>query len=96
MKENRSSDYYGVFCIAIQLKQNHRELDVLWDKALKLYDEFRNSKLKRHLRFEDVNYIELPVSFNSSNKCGDFYLYGTREFNLLMKIIDYRLTPQNV
>ena len=44
MKENRSSDYYGVFCIAIQLKQNHRELDVLWDKALKLYDEFRNSK----------------------------------------------------
>ena len=44
MKENRLSDYYGVFCIAIQLEQNHRELDVLWDKALKLYDEFRNSK----------------------------------------------------
>ena len=44
MKENRSSDYYGVFCIAIQLEQNHRELDVLWDKALKLYDEFKNSE----------------------------------------------------
>jgi arginine/lysine/ornithine decarboxylase len=44
MKENRLSDYYGVFCIAIQLEQNHRELDVLWDKALKLYDEFQNSK----------------------------------------------------
>lgn len=43
MKENKLSDYYGVFCIAIQLEQNHRELDVLWDKALKLYDEFRNS-----------------------------------------------------
>jgi arginine/lysine/ornithine decarboxylase len=44
MKENRLSDYYGVFCIAIQLEQNHRELDVLWDKALKLYDEFKNSE----------------------------------------------------
>jgi arginine/lysine/ornithine decarboxylase len=44
MKENRLSDYYGVFCIAIQLEQNTRELDVLWDKALKLYDEFQNSK----------------------------------------------------
>ena len=44
MKENRLSDYYGVFCIAIQLEQNHRELDVLWDKALKLYDEFQNSE----------------------------------------------------
>jgi hypothetical protein len=31
-------------CIAAQLEQNNRELDVLWDKALKLYDEFQNSK----------------------------------------------------
>jgi len=44
MKENRLSDYYGVFCIAIQLSPNTRELDVLWDKALKLYDEFKNSE----------------------------------------------------
>ena len=44
MKENRlSNNNYGVFCIAAQLEQNNRELDVLWDKALKLYDEFRNS-----------------------------------------------------
>jgi hypothetical protein len=40
MKENRlSNNNYGVFCIAAQLEQNNRELDVLWDKALKLYDE---------------------------------------------------------
>jgi hypothetical protein len=45
MKENRlSNNNYGVFCIAAQLEQNNRELDVLWDKALKLYDEFQNSK----------------------------------------------------
>jgi hypothetical protein len=45
MKENRlSNNNYGVFCIAAQLEQNNRELDVLWDKAIKLYDEFRNSK----------------------------------------------------
>lgn len=44
MEENRLSDYYGVFCIAIQLEQNHRELDVLWNKALKLYGKFKNSE----------------------------------------------------
>ena len=52
MKENRLSDYYGVFCIAIQLEQNHRELDVLWDKALKLYDEFRNSEFNNSEKSE--------------------------------------------
>jgi hypothetical protein len=32
------------FVLLHQLEQNTRELDVLWDKALKLYDEFQNSK----------------------------------------------------
>lgn len=58
-------------------------------------NEFRNNKFKRHSRFDSVNYIELPVSFYGSNKCGDFYLYGIRELNLLTKIIDYKLKPQN-
>lgn len=58
-------------------------------------NEFRNNKLKRHVRFDNINYIELPVNFHGSNKCGDFYLYGTREINLLTKIIDYKLNPQN-
>jgi hypothetical protein len=44
---------YGVFCIAAQLEQNDRELDVLWDKALKLYDEFINSE------FNDFEQSEL-------------------------------------
>ena len=34
--------YYGVFCIAIQLK-NNRDNDVRWSKALKLYDKFIDS-----------------------------------------------------
>jgi len=33
---------YGVFCIAIQLK-NNRDNDVRWSKALKLYDKFIDS-----------------------------------------------------
>jgi hypothetical protein len=37
-------ELYGVFCIAAQLEQNNRELDILWAKAIKLYDEFLNSE----------------------------------------------------
>ena len=45
MAENQSlNSSYGVFCIAAQLEQNNRGLDVVWDKAIKLYDEFRNSR----------------------------------------------------
>lgn len=84
-----------VYGIDILIKQQEKLFGVNLYTNTKNANEFRNNKLKRHLRFEDVNYIELPVSFNGSNKCGDFYLYGIREFNLLMKIIDYRLTPQN-
>jgi hypothetical protein len=43
----------------------------------------RRKKMYRHTKFENVNYIELPVNFNGSNKCGDFYLYGTNELELI-------------
>jgi len=45
---------YSIFCMAMVMeKQNTKELDVWWDKAIKLYDEFANSE------FNDFNQSEL-------------------------------------
>ena len=45
---------YGVFCMAMVMeKHNTMELDVWWDKAIELYDEFVNSE------FNDFNQSEL-------------------------------------
>jgi hypothetical protein len=45
---------YSIFCIASQLLEgNERDLDVIWETATKLYDEFLNSK------FNDYNKSEL-------------------------------------
>ena len=43
---------YGVFCIAAQLEQNNRELDIVWDKAIQLHDEFRNSRFNNFEKSE--------------------------------------------
>jgi hypothetical protein len=40
-------NYYGVFCIASQLKEE-RNLDVIWETAIKLYDEFLISEYNDH------------------------------------------------
>jgi hypothetical protein len=51
---NSYSDSYGVFCMAMVMeKHNTMELDVWWDKAIELYDEFVNSE------FNDFNQSEL-------------------------------------
>lgn len=39
----------------------------------------RNKKENRHILYENVYYIELPVEFNGSVIIGDFFLYGDRE-----------------
>ena len=45
---------YGVFCMAMVMeKHNTMKLDVWWDKAIELYDEFVNSE------FNDFNQSEL-------------------------------------
>ena len=47
---------YGIFCIAMAMNkedQNTRQMDVWWDKAIELYDEFVNSE------FNDYNQSEL-------------------------------------
>jgi hypothetical protein len=38
---------YGIFCIAMAMDvedQNTRQLDIWWERATKLYDEFIDSK----------------------------------------------------
>lgn len=45
---------YSIFCMTMVMeKQNTKELDVWWDKAIELYDEFANSE------FNDFNQSEL-------------------------------------
>jgi hypothetical protein len=47
----------------------------------------REKKVSRHTPFENVQYVELPVKFNGSFKCGNFFLYGEVELNKIKKII---------
>lgn len=47
----------------------------------------REKKQSRHEKFENVNYVELPVDFKGSITCGKFFLYGEREFNQMCSII---------
>lgn len=53
MKTNHQNSY-GVFCIAMAINNdNERELDWLWEDAIRLYDIFLSSK------FNDVSKSEL-------------------------------------
>lgn len=49
--------------------------------------EGRMKKTNRHGVFDDVIYIELPVSFSGSKKCGEFFLYSMRETSRLIETI---------
>jgi len=48
----------------------------------------REKKEYRHVNFDNVHYIELPVEFKGSVKCGDFFLYGEKEFNQIQTILN--------
>jgi hypothetical protein len=50
----------------------------------------RDKKVSRHTPFDNVEYIELPVSFKGSVKCGEFFLYGQTELLQITKIL-YKL-----
>lgn len=49
----------------------------------------RKLKENRHIPFENVKYIDMPMDFEGSVKAGDFFLYGDKEyielFNTLSK-----------
>lgn len=47
----------------------------------------RSAKEDRHRHFDNVNYIELPVTFGSGFNVGYFYLYGNKEYKRLMELL---------
>lgn len=51
----------------------------------------RNNKEFRHNKSKLYNYIELPVDFKGSKKCGNFFLYGDREMSNLNRIINLKV-----
>ncbi len=47
----------------------------------------RKKKESRHTKFENVNYIELPVDFKGSVVCGKFFLYGEKEYKEILSAL---------
>jgi hypothetical protein len=43
----------------------------------------REKKETRHIKYDNIKYIELPVEFKDSLEIGDFFLYGRREVDQL-------------
>ncbi len=76
----------------LDLKEGIDLLIVFYEKfyAVNLYTDTgrahagRYKKKFRHIPFDNVNYIELPVKLKDANKKGDFFLYGENEFNRLL------------
>lgn len=77
--------------IDILIKKENKNFGVNLYTSTRRGMEFREKKSKRHTYFDDVSNIELPVDFHGSRICGNFFLYGDREMNLLSKIIDSKL-----
>ncbi|MCP4649616.1 MAG: TaqI family restriction endonuclease [PVC group bacterium] len=48
----------------------------------------RTKKHHRHEKLGDLYYIDLPVQFKGSKQCGDFFLYGEREREELLKRVN--------
>jgi hypothetical protein len=47
----------------------------------------RIKKTTRHQSFKNVTYIDLPVDFKDSTSCGNFFLYGSNEYEKVYKLI---------
>lgn len=44
----------------------------------------RQKKTLRHTNYTNIKYIDVPVDFKGSVKCGDFFLYGEREMKIII------------
>jgi hypothetical protein len=53
-------------------------------------NKYKNEKFDRHNEpFENVEYIELPLSFNTCPKSGDIFLYGNDDYINVMNYIGW-------
>jgi hypothetical protein len=55
----------------------------LYTDTKRSYDG-RKAKEHRHVQFDNVTYIEFPVTFSSCERVGDYFLYGKEEYNKLI------------
>ena len=47
----------------------------------------RKAKENRHVLFDNVRYVEMPMEFQGSVKAGAFFLYGMKEYNELYNFL---------
>jgi hypothetical protein len=53
----------------------------------------REKKEKRHKKYDNLIYIELPVEFKGSYICGDFFLYKENEYKKLINELGFVENP---
>jgi hypothetical protein len=82
---NRKLDVEEGIDLLIKLKDKLYAINLFTDTTRAHFG--REKKLLRHTPFNNVQYVELPVNFKGSVKCGDFFLYGETELNQIKKTI---------
>lgn len=96
VSERLGSSYKVVYNIDLDMKEgiDMMIVDAAGSyKAINLYTstarayQGRAKKEYRHVKFDNVSYVEFPVEFQGSEKIGDFFMYGEKEFKSLMKYL---------
>lgn len=82
----------------IDILINYKEINF----GVKLYTytenglKFRNKKDRRHLQFDNIIGVELPINLDKCKTCGDIYLYSENEMELLNKNINNSISLQTI
>jgi hypothetical protein len=93
--QNKISDSEIIYDMDLDIKDGI-DLLVIKDNKINAINLFtdtrraykgRSKKVFRHKNYENVNYLELPVQFMGSNKVGEFFLYGNRELQQILREI---------
>ena len=95
--EKNNDGYIIVYNIKLDFE---RDIDTMLIKnnrywAACLYTKTKNGKKarkwkeNRHIRFDNVSYIEFPVEFTQERQFGDFFLYGEPEVSELFFRINH-------
>jgi hypothetical protein len=82
---NRKLDIEEGIDLIIKYNSNLYAINLFTDTARAHYG--RKKKENRHTRFTNVKYVDLPVNFKGSIKCGNFFLYEEPELSLIKKTI---------
>ena len=82
---NRALDVEEGIDILIVYKGNNWGISLYIDTARA--HRVRELKQSRHQKYDNVKYAEMPVHFDASVKCGDFFLYGEKEYEATKRIL---------